>query len=80
MIIDEAIEKKWVLTCATFNHCTEQEENEKHDKGIVTDHGYSILGQKNVINKKGGQPASESYLIQVRNPHSRNEWNGDWSS
>ena len=39
---------------------------------MISGHSYSVI---KVVKVK----SSKTYLIQLRNPHGQNEWNGDWS-
>lgn len=46
----------------------------KQNTGLATDHCYSILDVREVIDSRG----REDKIIQIRNPWGKGEWNGDW--
>lgn len=60
---------------ATWTDTTHGEKYKVLDNGLITVHAYSIT--RLVFEKKdNGTPVC---LIQLRNPHGKNEWNGAWN-
>lgn len=65
------IEAGYIVCCSTRSA-----DPSYNQVGLVGNHAYSLQNAINLSEMIGGNQK----LLQLRNPHGRNEWRGDWSA
>ena len=66
--IEISSQHECLMTCATDSNTAIERV------GLVASHAYTLLGYKGITSN-----GKTVHLLQIRNPHSEGEWNGDWS-
>ena len=73
-MIYEADTKGYIMT-TTINAHNSSNKNNMAALGLLEDHSYTLLGCASVEDSRG----TTAYIVCIRNPWGRFEWNGDWS-